>query len=198
MENATKALLIAAAVLVVIVLIAFGVRIFNSTSEVSGQAQTIGSGIQEQTQKATSSALSSIEAASSYFGGKKTYTAEEFNNSLYNILNISPIDFSNPNNYKDGVYVNKTRYTDNVIKELKEIKKLCNQTGRKIQIKLTYYDNATFDNIDDCIARITEGEYVNNGGVYLYVSELDEIKVDSDKYICTIIYIVSPFFPIMW
>ena len=39
MENATKALLIAAAVLIVILLIAFGMRIFNSTSETTESAQ---------------------------------------------------------------------------------------------------------------------------------------------------------------
>lgn len=40
MENATKALLIAAAVLIVILLIAFGMRIFNSTSDVGSRAET--------------------------------------------------------------------------------------------------------------------------------------------------------------
>lgn len=37
MENASKALLIAASVLIVILLIAFGVRIFNSTGDVGDQ-----------------------------------------------------------------------------------------------------------------------------------------------------------------
>ena len=52
MENATKALLIAAAVLIAILLIAFGMRIFNSTSDVSGQAQDTGKQISNQTTKA--------------------------------------------------------------------------------------------------------------------------------------------------
>ena len=40
MENATKALLIAAGVLVVILLIALGMRIFNTTSYVSGASES--------------------------------------------------------------------------------------------------------------------------------------------------------------
>ena len=54
MENATKALLIAAAVLIVILLIAFGMRIFSSSSDVSGQATQTGQQISEQTQTAAS------------------------------------------------------------------------------------------------------------------------------------------------
>lgn len=64
MENATKALLIAAAVLIVILLIAFGMRIFNSTSDVSGQAQQAGTQLSTQTNTATSTvtnALSGLE-----------------------------------------------------------------------------------------------------------------------------------------
>lgn len=40
MENATKALLIAASVLIVILLIAFGMRIFNSTKDTTDSVQT--------------------------------------------------------------------------------------------------------------------------------------------------------------
>ena len=64
MENATKALLIAAAVLIVILLIAFGMRIFNSTSDVSGQAQDTGKQVSEQTKQAANTAdnaLSGLE-----------------------------------------------------------------------------------------------------------------------------------------
>ena len=44
MENASKALLIAAAVLIVVLLIVFGVRIFNSASS-AGDAQDTASSI---------------------------------------------------------------------------------------------------------------------------------------------------------
>ena len=40
MENASKALLIAAGVLIVILLIAFGMSIFNSTGDTSGQVES--------------------------------------------------------------------------------------------------------------------------------------------------------------
>lgn len=48
MENASKALLIAAAVLIVVLLIVFGVRVFNTSSsagDAQGTANTIQSGI---------------------------------------------------------------------------------------------------------------------------------------------------------
>lgn len=60
MENATKALLIAAAVLIVILLIAFGMRIFNSTSDVSGQAQETGKQISDQAGQAASTASNAL------------------------------------------------------------------------------------------------------------------------------------------
>ena len=49
MENASKALLIAAAVLIVILIIAFGMKIFNSTGDTSGQAEDLASSQQMQT-----------------------------------------------------------------------------------------------------------------------------------------------------
>lgn len=49
MENASKALLIAAAVLIVILLIAFGMRIMNSTGDSSGQAEDLAASQQMQT-----------------------------------------------------------------------------------------------------------------------------------------------------
>lgn len=42
MENASKALLIAAAVLVVVIIIALGMRILNSGTDTADQAQTVG------------------------------------------------------------------------------------------------------------------------------------------------------------
>lgn len=60
MENATKALLIAAAVLIVILLIAFGMRIFNSTSDVSGQATSTGTKLSNQTGVAANSASNAL------------------------------------------------------------------------------------------------------------------------------------------
>lgn len=48
MENASKALLIAAAVLIVILLIAFGMSVFNSTGDTSADAEQVGSQITQQ------------------------------------------------------------------------------------------------------------------------------------------------------
>ena len=73
MENASKALLIAAAVLIVILLIAFGMRIFSSTSNVSGQATQVGNSLTTQTTNATTSATSALNA----LGGWQTQTVTE-------------------------------------------------------------------------------------------------------------------------
>lgn len=61
MENATKALLIAAAVLIVILLIAFGMRIFNGTTAVQGQADQVGGAITNQSSAAGEAATSAIQ-----------------------------------------------------------------------------------------------------------------------------------------
>ena len=52
MENATKALLIAAAVLIVIVIIALGVRLLGSVGDTSSQAQTASQEISNASNKA--------------------------------------------------------------------------------------------------------------------------------------------------
>lgn len=60
MENASKALLIAAAVLIVILLIAFGMRIFNSAGDTSGDAVKVGNQLTGQSGKAANVVNSSI------------------------------------------------------------------------------------------------------------------------------------------
>ena len=60
MENATKALLIAAGVLIVILLIALGMNIFNSVDDTSGQAGVIGGEITSQTDDATKKAMEAM------------------------------------------------------------------------------------------------------------------------------------------
>lgn len=60
MENATKALLIAAAVLIVILIIALGMRIFSSTSGATSQAETSGQQISNATAEATNAAGDSL------------------------------------------------------------------------------------------------------------------------------------------
>ena len=66
MENASKALLIAAAVLIVILLIAFGMRIFTSTSDVSGQATSTGAQLSNQTNAAAGSAQNALQGLSGW------------------------------------------------------------------------------------------------------------------------------------
>lgn len=52
MENASKALLIAAAILIVIILIAFGMNVLNSTSDVGDKATTTGNQLSDYTNRA--------------------------------------------------------------------------------------------------------------------------------------------------
>lgn len=68
MENASKALLIAAAVLIVILLIAFGMKIFNSTGNVSGQATDTGKELTNQTNAAATSAQDALKDLSGWGG----------------------------------------------------------------------------------------------------------------------------------
>ena len=53
MENASKALLIAAAVLIVILIIAFGMKIFNSTGDTSADAVEVGEAMASKSTSAT-------------------------------------------------------------------------------------------------------------------------------------------------
>jgi len=60
MENASKALLIAAALLIVILLISFGIKIFNSSKDSSKDAQAVGESIVSSTSSARISAILSM------------------------------------------------------------------------------------------------------------------------------------------
>ena len=60
MENASKALLIAAAVLIVILIVAFAMRIFNSAGDTSKDAQQIGNAITEQSGAASNSTMEAM------------------------------------------------------------------------------------------------------------------------------------------
>lgn len=60
MENATKALLIAAAVLIAIVLVALGVNLLNSAGDTSGDASNVSNAIQGSTGNAANSIVETI------------------------------------------------------------------------------------------------------------------------------------------
>ena len=60
MENATKALLIAAAVLIVIVIIALGVRLLNTAADTSGQAEQVSNEMSQTIQTQTNSLTNSL------------------------------------------------------------------------------------------------------------------------------------------
>lgn len=60
MENATKALLIAAAVLIAIVLVALGVNLLNSAGDVSDDAGNVSNALQQSTHNAASGVITDI------------------------------------------------------------------------------------------------------------------------------------------
>ena len=66
MENASKALLIAAAVLIVILLIAFGMRIMNSAGDASTSATSTGQELSNQTTSAATAAQGALKDASKW------------------------------------------------------------------------------------------------------------------------------------
>ena len=61
MENASKALLIAAAILIVIILIAFGMNVLNSTGDVGEQATGTGEALANQTGVASNTAVNALK-----------------------------------------------------------------------------------------------------------------------------------------
>lgn len=61
MENASKALLIAAGVLVVILIIAVSMRVFNSTNDITDDAYEVGESIETETLDASKGAISALK-----------------------------------------------------------------------------------------------------------------------------------------
>lgn len=61
MENATKALLIAAAVLIAIVLIALGVNLLNAAGDTSGDAENVAGAIQDSSKNAAGSVTGTLK-----------------------------------------------------------------------------------------------------------------------------------------
>ena len=60
MENATKALLIAAAVLIAIVLVALGVRLLSASGDTSGQAENVSNALQSSTGNAANGVVDDL------------------------------------------------------------------------------------------------------------------------------------------
>lgn len=67
MENASKALLIAAAILIVILLIAFGMQVMNSSGDVASDATQTGQQISEQTGQAANAANKALTSMGGWY-----------------------------------------------------------------------------------------------------------------------------------
>ena len=112
MENASKALLIAAVVLIVIILIALGIRLLNSQSDTQKVAADTGKSITDKTGKASEIATSDEETAYKKIG--EITTKNSYGNYINlgtNILPEKPADWEILYNDKSGcVYAILTDY----------------------------------------------------------------------------------------
>ena len=135
MENATKALLIAASILIVIILVAIGVRLLNSTKNTADQAKNVSNSLDNTSQKAIDSITTALDkqnnnsattdaisvkiyltqggALYANITAKKNMTWQEFANSSYNNINLiidngSPIIEIDGTNYFLHDYSNGT------------------------------------------------------------------------------------------
>ena len=104
MENTSKALLIAAGVLVAIIIIAFGIKIFNSTFSAGIVAKDTGETINDKTGEATGMAIGEIagqKSASGTTGSGATYIDE----APEQIMEKPWVDNNNGRYTRDGVTV---------------------------------------------------------------------------------------------
>ena len=62
MENATKALLIAAAVLIAIVLVALGVKLLSSAGDTSGEASNVSNALKGSTTNAANGVVDGLNS----------------------------------------------------------------------------------------------------------------------------------------
>ena len=115
MENASKALLIAASVLVVILVIAFSMTIFNSNTDSVKYAENIGGALQSQSSSAVTSATTLISGGKEItfkisekgdnkkqFKAKEGMTWEEFIKSGYNYSNYFSLTITGAVQDKDS------------------------------------------------------------------------------------------------
>ena len=163
MENATKALLIAAAVLIVILLIAFGMRIFNSTSKTSEEAIKTGQLISNSVSIITQTLNSDLQ----YKNGFQVLeeTPENYNNTINSFFG-SRQNYSTTTNAVNTIYNMNVNYTN------------------KIFLNLVYYDNEnnskllsrqinTQEQLEDTLKRL------NNEHTY----SIEKISVKDTGYI---------------
>ena len=195
MENTSKALLIATAVLIAIILVAFGIKIMSSTKDASEQASKFGQTIQGYTQDATLSAIKGIDNSTN-----NTYndinTPDQFNNKVFKTLKMN----SNPKwvsssmvSYKWIQDINKREDTQTALEEIKQLKVLCEQTGKNIVINI---DDKSYS-INDSISLLNSDEFkLNSDRSGKAIDRLTYIKADLvDGYIIEIFYRSAILFP---
>ena len=104
MENATKALLIAAAVLIAIVLVALGVNLLSGVGDTTDQAEQVGSaigeGIGSASDKVTSSLMGTMTAteAKAFLQGQNGWSEALLNNLETDYGNYTFRVYENDNN----------------------------------------------------------------------------------------------------
>lgn len=110
MENATKALLIAAAVLIAIVLTAVGIKIVSSTGDTSEQASKVSEEISGGISSATETARQELEKLSGNNSNKFTVKVISSNNECLKTIEYTTSEdmtwemFAKTSNNSDGYY----------------------------------------------------------------------------------------------
>ena len=107
MENATKALLIAASVLITIVVIALGIKILTSGFDTSKQASQVQNAISESTNDAANSAIVSMKKINQISVEKfnkeyKQYVTKENDRNFWGITSEDFFRLLEMNNQKNG------------------------------------------------------------------------------------------------
>lgn len=141
MENASKALLIAASVLIVIILIAFGMRIFNSVDDTSKDSYAIGNDITKQ----SSGAVDDLQKTFDKINGQNSQSE------------ISPQNFNNKISFNVEGHTHSIEYCQNNCGKLYTInldglKKSINELNQKYgnehyidaDIQSSYYSSSNY------------------------------------------------------
>ena len=145
MENATKALLIAAAVLIAIVLVALGVNLLSSVGDTTDQAEQVGSAIGEGVGNSSDKVIGSLTRTMTFSQAKVILQQKDgMNESLLNYYETIYGDFS----YR--VYKNDSNVAFDTIHSSE---KLWNDSEVIKELPLGYYVQGT--RIDSTYKRFT-------------------------------------------
>lgn len=175
MENSSKALLITAAVLIVILLIAVSVKIFNSPQEVQQQATDVGMSISREMGDATEDLSSSFDINREIISGEITSNpSDEIQDSTTSITNWH---IKNVEELKEFAnLVNNGNNFEGITVYLDENLDLNNEVWTPIGNYTTQF-MGTFEGQDHCIKGINVNSDTSFAGLFGYANEIKDLTV---------------------